>query len=107
MDNGPEFSSQKFRSFSKTWDILRKTISSHYHQSNDLAETPSPDTNNQKNVTSKMITTMPYQSATYLLIQFTHPFTHPNLMSDNQYEKPTLKDVCRTKSGRTVKKSKR
>ena len=36
MDNGPEFSSHKFRSFSKTWDI-HKTISSH-HQSNGLAE---------------------------------------------------------------------
>ena len=37
MDNGPEFSSHKFRSFSKTWDI-HKTISSHHHQSNGLAE---------------------------------------------------------------------
>ena len=35
-DNGPEF--HKFRSLSKTWDILHKTISPHYHQSNDLAE---------------------------------------------------------------------
>ena len=26
-DNGPEFSSQKFPSFSKTWDILHKKIS--------------------------------------------------------------------------------
>ena len=38
MDNSPEFSSHKFRSFSKTWDILHKTISPHYHQSNNLAE---------------------------------------------------------------------
>ena len=37
-DNGPEFSSHKFRSFSKTWDILHKTISPHYHRSNGLAE---------------------------------------------------------------------
>ena len=37
-DNGPEFSCHKFRSFSKTWDILHKTISPHYHQSYDLAE---------------------------------------------------------------------
>ena len=37
-DNGPEFSSHKFRSFLKTWDILHKTISPHYHQSNGLAE---------------------------------------------------------------------
>ena len=37
-DNGPEFSSHKFSSFSKTRDILHKTISPHYHQSNGLAE---------------------------------------------------------------------
>ena len=37
-DNDLEFSSHKFRSFSKTWDILHKTISPHYHQSNGLAE---------------------------------------------------------------------
>ena len=37
MDNGPEFSSHKFFSFSKTWDIHKK-ISSHHHQSNGLAE---------------------------------------------------------------------
>ena len=36
-DNGPEFSSHKFRSLPKTWDILYKTISPHYHQSNGLA----------------------------------------------------------------------
>ena len=38
MDNGPEFSSHKFRSFSKFWDILDTTISSHYRQSNGLGE---------------------------------------------------------------------
>ena len=37
-DNSSEFSSHKFRSFSKTWDILHKAISPHYHQSNGLAE---------------------------------------------------------------------
>ena len=37
-DNGPEFSSHKFCSFSKTWDILHKTISPNYQQSNGLAE---------------------------------------------------------------------
>ena len=37
-DNGPEFLSHKFSSFSKTRDILHKTISPHYHQSNGLAE---------------------------------------------------------------------
>ena len=37
-DNSPEFSSHKFCSFSKTRDILYKTISPHYHQSNGLAE---------------------------------------------------------------------
>ena len=37
-DNDPQFSSHKFRSSSKTWDILHKTISPHYHQSNSLAE---------------------------------------------------------------------
>ena len=37
-DNGSSFSSHKFSSFLKTWDILHKTISPHYHQSNDLAE---------------------------------------------------------------------
>ena len=38
MDNGLELSSHTFRSFSKTWDILHKTISLHYHQLNGLAE---------------------------------------------------------------------
>ena len=38
MDNGPEISSHKFRSFSKFWDILDTTISSHYRQSNGLGE---------------------------------------------------------------------
>ena len=28
-DNGPEFSSHKFRSFSKMWEILHKVISPH------------------------------------------------------------------------------
>ena len=32
--------------------------------------------------------------------------THPNLMIDNQLEKPTLEGVYRTKSGRIVKKPK-
>ena len=33
--------------------------------------------------------------------------THPNLMIDNQQEKPALEDIYRTKSGRIVKKPKR
>ena len=37
-DNSPGFSSQKFHSFSKTWNILHKTISPHFHQLNGLAE---------------------------------------------------------------------
>ena len=37
-DKDPEFSGHKFRSFSKTWDIVHKTISPHYHQSNGLTE---------------------------------------------------------------------
>ena len=32
--------------------------------------------------------------------------THPNLMIDNQHEKPKLEDVYRTNSGRIVKKPK-
>ena len=36
-NNCPYFSSHKFSSFSKTWDILHKRISPHYHQSNGLA----------------------------------------------------------------------
>ena len=32
--------------------------------------------------------------------------THPNLMTNSQHEKPTLKDVYRTKSGDIVKKPK-
>ena len=35
--SGPEYSSHKFRSFSKTWDILHKSISPHYYQANCLA----------------------------------------------------------------------
>ena len=31
-DNGSEFSSHKCSSFLKTWDIIHKTISPHYHQ---------------------------------------------------------------------------
>ena len=38
MDYGPEFSSHKFCSFSKTFDILHKTISPHYHQLNALTK---------------------------------------------------------------------
>ena len=38
MDSSRNFPSYKFRLFSKTWDILHKTISPHYHQSNGLAE---------------------------------------------------------------------
>ena len=32
--------------------------------------------------------------------------THPNVIIDNPHEKPTLENVCRTKSGRIVKKPK-
>ena len=38
MNNGPEFASHKFRSPSKTWDILHKTLSLYYYQSNGLEE---------------------------------------------------------------------
>ena len=38
MDNCPEFSSHKCHLFLKAWDILHKTISLRYHQSNGLAE---------------------------------------------------------------------
>ena len=38
MNNCPELSSHKFCSFSKTRDILQKTIRPHCHQSNSLAE---------------------------------------------------------------------
>ena len=37
-DNGPEFSSHHFRSFSKTWDFEHRTSSPHFHQSNGLVE---------------------------------------------------------------------
>ena len=37
-DNDPEFSGHKFRSLSKTWDIIHKTISPHYYQSDGLTE---------------------------------------------------------------------
>ena len=43
-----------------------------------------------------MTTTMPYQSE----------YTQPNLMIDNQHDKPTLEDVYRTKPERIVKKPK-
>ena len=43
-----------------------------------------------------MITTMPYLSA-----------THPNLIIDNQHDKPTLKNVYTAKPECIVKKSKR
>ena len=33
--------------------------------------------------------------------------THPNIITKNQHEKPTMEDVYRTKSGRIVKKPKR
>ena len=45
-----------------------------------------------------MITTMAYHSA--------NTSTHPNLMIDNQHEKPKLKYVYRRKSGGIVKKPK-
>ena len=35
-DNGPEFSSHYFKSFSRTWDFENRTISLHFHQSNEL-----------------------------------------------------------------------
>ena len=38
LDNGPKYSSHRFGSFSKTWDIIHKTINPHCHQSNGLAE---------------------------------------------------------------------
>ena len=40
-------------------------------------------------------------------ISVSNTSTHPNLMLDNQNEKPTLQDVYRTKSGCIVKKPKR
>ena len=39
-------------------------------------------------------------------ISVSNTSTHPNLMLDNQNEKPTLQDVYRTKSGCIVKKPK-
>ena len=36
-DNGPEFSSHCFKSFSKTLDFKHRTSSPHFHQSNGLA----------------------------------------------------------------------
>ena len=40
-------------------------------------------------------------------ISVSNTSTHPNLMLDNQNEKPTLQDVYRTKSGCIIKKPKR
>ena len=40
------------------------------------------------------------------VIPVSNTSTHPNLMSDNQHEKPPPKDIYRTKSGRIVKKPK-
>ena len=37
-DNGPEFSSHYFKSFSKTWDFEHRTSSPRFHQSNGLVE---------------------------------------------------------------------
>ena len=37
-DNGPEFSSHYFKSFSRTWDFEHRTIRPHFHQSNGLVE---------------------------------------------------------------------
>ncbi|XP_021352836.1 uncharacterized protein K02A2.6-like [Mizuhopecten yessoensis] len=37
-DNGPEYSSEKFREFAKTWDFNHETSSPHHPQSNGLAE---------------------------------------------------------------------
>ena len=39
-------------------------------------------------------------------VPVSNPSTHPNLMIDNQHEKPTLEDVYRTRSGSIVKKTK-
>ena len=37
-DNGPEFSSFYFKSFSQTWNFEHRTSSPHFHQSNGLVE---------------------------------------------------------------------
>ena len=37
-DNGPEFSSYYFKSFSQTWNFEHRTSSPHFHQSNGLVE---------------------------------------------------------------------
>ena len=37
-DNGPEFTSHYFKSFSRTWDFQHRTINLHFHQSNGLVE---------------------------------------------------------------------
>ena len=37
-DNGPEFSSHYFKSFSRTWDFEHQIIRPHFHQSNALVE---------------------------------------------------------------------
>ena len=40
-------------------------------------------------------------------ISINNTSTHPNLMNNNQHDKPKLENVCRTKSGRVVEKPKR
>lgn len=37
-DNGPQFSSEKFRNFAKQWDFIHATSSPHFPQSNGLVE---------------------------------------------------------------------
>ena len=37
-NNGPKFTGHYFKSFSRTWDFGHRTISLHFHQSNELVE---------------------------------------------------------------------